>query len=91
MIIFVRMLFEVITLQAELELKKDLLERIELKSEAMGVNPNFIINDILDKEIDNYGDFVLLSDVFSDLNGIINLEEKTDAIELRDMARERRL
>ena len=78
-------------MESEIKLTKNLTNILHQRSNETGVPIDDLLNEIIINEIDNYPKkMVKLSDIFSDLNGIIDCEE-TNAIDLRDKARERRL
>ena len=76
-------------MESTIELK-DIFKRLQVKSREIGVNPEIIVNEILDEGLDNYN-MVRLADVFHELVDICDYPEVTDAVELKHMVRERRL
>ena len=62
-----------------------------MKSRETGVNPEDIANEILSEGLDNYSNHVKLADSFKDLVDICDYNEPSDAVELKQLTRERRL
>ena len=78
-------------MQSSVNLNEDIFKKLKLKSHETGIQPDDIVNEILSESLDNYHNTVRLADSFKDLVDICDYSEPTDAVELKQLVRERRL
>ena len=78
-------------MQSSVNLNEDIFKKLKLKSHETGIQPDDIVNEILRESLDNYHNTVRLADSFKDLVDICDYSEPTDAVELKQLVRERRL
>ena len=73
-------------------LNEDILRRLENRSNEIGISPDKIANDLLDKALPKESEeMICLADKFDMLVNTGEFDEPTNAIEIRDMIRERKI
>lgn len=75
-------------MQSTIDLKDEIFKKLQNKSQETGVDPDTIINEILNESLDNYP-MVKLADDFKELIDICDYPEQTDAVELKQLSWEK--
>ena len=78
-------------MQFNIILKEEIFKKLQDKSEKIGINPEELANDLLEESLNSTPKMVRLADSFEELIGICDYPESTNANELKQLSRERRL